>query len=237
MATERNNKFWLDNELQLSSFQSKWYKHLREEEAKKQVSPDYSMRGVLDRELERNFSNRITIVGPMMDTFLKEIGISFKSKLSRSKVTGVCGPLTMMIPWQVFRTLLCIFIGYKADTRYISGKKKGSSKEKQIVFIEQQSSAEKIWSPSRFDGTNYLCKRFFTKNKSKQTMYNRCAKIVVSKHTPIRMDYFFETQRLQMTYYIQRYDINDVALDLSLQNLINLENDTTTSTQENMAVE
>lgn len=233
MSSERNGKFWIHNELKLSSFEARWFQKLNEEEDRTMTTtPDYSMNGVLDRELERTLGNRVVLAGPMVDTYLKEIGCLMSSRLSRSKVTGICGPVTIMIPWQIFRTMMGVIIGYKADTKYISGKKKGCTTEKQVFFIDKQETAEKLWSPRRFDGTNYLTKRFFKKvltrtenGNKKETVYAGCAKVVVSTNTPIRIDYYFQNQRMQLTYYIQRYDDESIARDMHMQQLINTNSD------------
>ena len=68
-----------------------------------------------------------------------------------------------------------IFVAYGADIKNINKGKKNN-----VLFCEKLSSAKKIFSPSRFDGSNYLRKRFFTKSvdavsKIKETIYSGCA--------------------------------------------------------------
>ena len=65
---ERNQKFWLDNELKLSTFESEWYKKLSDGESLN-PSKDYSMNEELDGQLERTLGNHLALVGPMFDSY------------------------------------------------------------------------------------------------------------------------------------------------------------------------
>jgi len=55
------------------------------------------------------------------------------------------------------------------------------------------------------------------------TRYDGCAKVVVWLYTPMKFDYNTKTQRLVVSFFIQRYDKDDIAVDQTLQALINQE--------------
>ena len=115
------------------------------------------------------------------------------AKLSRGNVSGVAPPISFYIPWQVIRYMACLCSSYGADIKQVrpnSKRKVG----KTVIWLETPSTAEKILNPSRFDGTNVLKKRKHRKqkvagSKKSELKYDGMAKIVVTKYTPIRLDY------------------------------------------------
>ena len=118
--------------------------------------------------------------------------------------------------------------GYGGDIKMITSKNKKSSGGKMIIYIEKAETGEKLFSPSRFDGTNFLVKRQFKKKKNEETgkfelMYSGHAKVPVSLYTPIKFDYDLSNNHMRVTFYIQRYSEEGFAVDSAVQQLINQE--------------
>ena len=89
---ERNNKFWNQIELKLNSLSSSW-----DEEINK-VNQDFSMKEALDITLEKEVGCALTIVGPLLDSYLKAFGKGMLNRLSRSHHTGLQKPLNLLLP-------------------------------------------------------------------------------------------------------------------------------------------
>ena len=54
-----------------------------------------------------------------------------------------------------------------------------------------------------------------------ESVYNGRSTIAVTESTPFCMNYAMKTQRVTVTFYIQRYTAEDFVLDLSLQAQMN----------------
>jgi hypothetical protein len=92
------------------------------------------------------------------------------------------------------------------------------------VHVESYQNAAKVFSPVRFQGTNFLKKRHFQKvmeNGRNIFKYSGRAAVVVGKSTPMLFEYNFKQEKLTVTFYVQRYNKDDFSLDLLLQALIN----------------
>ena len=68
--------------------------------------PNYGMRD-LDSVLEERSQNKLELVGPMVDSYLKHIGLSILSKLGRSKNTGFMPPSMFLCRGPSFVTSAC----------------------------------------------------------------------------------------------------------------------------------
>ena len=96
-----------------------------------------------------------------------------------------------------------------------------SGKGKKIdIVIEKQTSARKIFCPSRFSAQNYLQKRKFKKADGKYHYIGRSS-VVVTRNTPITLHYNMTSNRLTLTAFIQRYTEENFAIDSQLQKLMN----------------
>ena len=86
--TERGDRFWNRNVVEMKfSVEHDWMKRVRFAESK----PNYGMRD-LDPVLEELTGNKLELIGPMLDGFIKEIGLSIHAKLGRSsKSSGIGG--------------------------------------------------------------------------------------------------------------------------------------------------
>ena len=216
MAERRNVNFWSKQVLGLGRFEPEWFKVMRND-------LDFSCGGDMGNHVEKTIGNRLLLSGPLIDSYLEEIAKNIASKLSRSKLTGLVPPITFFIPWEVMSNFAGIFVAYGAEIKNVN---KGKKNDKVVLFCEKLSSAKKIFSPSRFDGSNYLRKRFFTKSvdavsKIKETIYSGCAEFVFSINTPLRIDYVYSTSKAIITFSVQRYDKDDFCVDASLQKIIN----------------
>ncbi len=214
--TERSERFW--NQLLLSmkfSVEKLWLDAVWNCENK----PNYGMRD-LDKILEERASNKFELMGPLIDSFLKEIGRSFYSKLGRSRNTGLMPPIRLFIPYTIFRHICNITVGYGGCFK--------SDKSGMSVRVESFQNASKVFSPVRFQGTNFLKKRHFEKvneNGRNILKYSGRAAVVVGKSTPMLFEYNFRQEKLTVTFYVQRYNKDDFSLDLRLQALINESSD------------
>ena len=52
--------------------------------------------------LEEVIGNKLELFGPLIDSYLKEIGKGIVSKFNWSKVTGLATPVILCILWPVF---------------------------------------------------------------------------------------------------------------------------------------
>ena len=93
------------------------------------------------------------------------------------------------------------------------------------MTITRPDTAEKIWSPPRFSGENFLKKRHYEKIPKKgriiQTFSGKSI-VVVTQATPIEIKFSMKHQRITTTFYVQRYDRYGFAKDSNLQKLMNL---------------
>lgn len=211
--TERGECFWNRNVLEMKfSVEKKWMRDVRFAETK----PNYGMQG-LDPVLEELTGNKLELVGPMLDSYIKEIGLSFQAKLSRSRMTGLMTPNVLFMPYAIFKHLMVLVSGYGANVQSKDGKK---------ITIEVTSprTAENVWNPSRFQGENFLKKRHFEKIPSEGRMLQVLtgkSVVVVTASTPIQMSYSVKQQRITTLFYVQRYDRGGFAKDSSVQKLMN----------------
>ena len=79
-----------------------------------QNKPNYGM-AKMDPLLEEVVGNKLELVGPLVDSFLKEIGRSVSAKLSRSKATRLVNPVILFVPWPVFRHFFTLCRGYSGE--------------------------------------------------------------------------------------------------------------------------
>lgn len=105
--TDRGSRFWNTSLVEMKfSVERSWIKSVRKAKNK----PNYGMTN-MDGLLEEVVRNKLELCGPLIDSFLKEIGKSVLSKLNRSKVTGLASPVILFVPWQVYRHVLTLARG------------------------------------------------------------------------------------------------------------------------------
>ena len=221
MSTERanNSSFWKGNEEKVKEIEKEWYRKHVSDKDDHQI---FSMGGVLDGQLEKVVGSHLLLSGPLVDSYLNEIGKSFLEKLRRSNLTGLVPPITMFLPDKIFDNLASLIVGYKGDKEI----KVSSKKRKTVIFLDDNESAQKLFHPSRFDGTFFLSKRKFKKVVDEKSLkvsevYDGCARVVISLYTPVKFDYNHKSQKITISIFVQRYDSDDIPIDKALQALMN----------------
>ena len=150
-ATDRNEKFWNSSEVTMKfTLEGQWLRKVRVAKSK----PNYGM-GNLDGLLEEVIGNKIELAGPLIDSFLKQIGIAMKNKLCRSKATGLMNPVQIFIPWSIYRNILVLARGYGGDVQT------NTKMDKHYVTIAQMETALKLFSTVRFAGECVLAYQHF----------------------------------------------------------------------------
>ena len=77
---------------------------------------------------------------------LMQLGLSMKNELYRSKGAGMMNPVTLFIPWSIYRHILVIVRGYGGHVQC------NSYGSKYYVTIAQMDTAMKTFSTVRFAG-------------------------------------------------------------------------------------
>ena len=219
-TSERGNSFWAATDANMKfNVEAEWLKSVRSTDSK--LKPNYGM-GNMDSSHEEVVGNKLELVGPMLDSYLKEIGKSVKNKLCRSNCTGLVSPIALFMPWVIFKHLMVLATGYGGDFNQTKDGKSYS-----VTFIDFDSLF-KVFSPARFDGENFMKYRVFRKEPDQETgkptsTYKGRAAVVVSKNTPLIFRYSLKDSKVQVSFYVQRYTENDFAVDASLQTLVNMD--------------
>ena len=214
--TDRGSKFWNTSVVEMKfSVERRWIKSVRKAKNK----PDYGM-AKMDRQLEEVIGNKLELAGPLIDSYLKEIGRAIGSKLSRSKATGLVNPVVLFFPWPVFRHVLTLVRGYSGDVVVTSERARIS------ITLTEMNSLVKLFSPSRFSGENFIAHRHFRKVPSKSgkkllSVFDGRSPVVVTRNTPFKIDYQMRAEKVTVTFYVQRYNTDNFPVDTSIQSLMN----------------
>lgn len=196
------------------SVECSWIKSVRRAKNK----PNYGMRNI-GGLLEEVISNKLELCGPLMDSYLKEIGKGIVSKLNRSKGTGLATPVILFVPWPAFRHALTLARGY---SRIVESSSNGV---KHSIVFTKKVLLQKLLSLSRFSGENFIAYGHFKKVPSKSgkkmvSVFDGRSVVVTDKMLFI-MNYSMKTERVTVTFYVQRYTKGDFPVDVSLQALMN----------------
>ena len=92
-----------------------------------------------------------------------------------------------------------------------------------VLTLSSNNTAKKVFSLVRMKGTNCLKKRVYKSviHKGKRvSLLNGRAAIVVTDKSPILCCYNRKKECAVILFYVQQYDVNDFAIDLSLWKLI-----------------
>ena len=114
--------------------------------------PNYGMCG-LNGIMEEPMRNKTELVGPVVDSYVKHTGNLIYSKLGRSKNAGLMSPITIVIPWSIFRHICVLVVGYGGDMK--------TTIRKIVLTLSSNNSAKKVFSPVRIKGTNCLKKQVY----------------------------------------------------------------------------
>ena len=82
--------------------------------------------------LEEVCGNKLELFGPLVDSYLFEIGKQISTKLSHSKATLLASPFILFIPWPIFRHMTILFRGYGGDVTF-------EVKKNQKLFLHFQA--------------------------------------------------------------------------------------------------
>lgn len=137
--TERGSRFWSNTSVEMKFSIEEWMKLVHFAEDK----PNYGMRN-LDLVLEELTGNKLELVGPMLDGFIREIGSRMSSKLGRSRMTKLMTQFALFMPFQIFKHLWVLVQGYGGNAETSKNRERITRK------ISKPQTAAKIWSPARF---------------------------------------------------------------------------------------
>ena len=212
MASTRESCPWFELELKLHMVNDQWEDVINSDEK------FYSLDGALNPTIEREANTRLIVAGPMLDTYIKELGSIIINILSRGKGTGIQKTKSILIPWQVMVNLMKLIKRYGGKVE--SKVKKNKEKQFTITMVEQ-TYCEQVWHPRRC-GKKYLSRRKFKKEPLSpgKFAYDGYSKVLITSNTPICISYCTRTQKASMTFYVQRYDSEDIPLDAALQDKI-----------------
>ena len=144
--TERSERFWNASTVALKfSIEDVW----RDAVWKSPRKPNYGMRD-LDAILEERASYKLELTGPLIDSYLQEIGKGLFSKLGRSRNTGLMPPIKLFVPYAIFKHIWVIAVGYGGTQKRL--------KSGMTITVESFTNAAKLFSPVRFQGRNFLKK-------------------------------------------------------------------------------
>lgn len=210
-SSERNEKFWNTSTVEMKSIvEKKWIKAVRVAKNK----PNYGM-GEMDSLHEEVCGNKLEMAGPLIDCYLRELGEGLKKKQTHSKATGLVNPIVLFIPWIIFRHILTLARGYRCE---VNVSKSGKKIE---VTIANQAMARKMFCLSRFSGQNYLSHSKFKKLSDGKYRYSGRSAVVITKNTPMKLDYNMTANRVTLSAFIQRYTEDGFAIDSQLQKIMN----------------
>ena len=213
--TERPEFFWNRAMIAMKfNVESKWLDAVWRCKTK----PNYGMQN-LDATLEERCLLKLELTGPLVDGYLREIGRAFAAKLGRSRNTGLMPPVKLFVPYTIFRHICTICVGYGGTLTC------NNVKGQIVVKINSIATATKVFSPVRFGGDNFLRKRHYSKVKEAGRnilQYQGKAAVVVGEQTPILFEYSQKHEKATITFFVQRYDKDDFAMNLQLQALCNV---------------
>ena len=106
--TERSDRFWNGASVAMKfSVEWLWLHSVW----KCKDKPNYGMRN-LDGILKERASNKLELTGPLIDSYLRELGKCIFSKLGRSRNTALMPPVKMFVPYAMFWHLCNVTGGY-----------------------------------------------------------------------------------------------------------------------------
>ena len=104
-------------DLRENTEREKKFCNVNEVERRARRRPNYGM-GNMNSGLEEICGNKLELTGPLIDSYLLEIGNQVSVKLTRSKATSLASPVILFVPWLVFRYITVLFRGYSAEVTF-----------------------------------------------------------------------------------------------------------------------
>ena len=131
--TERGQKFWNTREVEMKfSFKRECIKAVSWARGR----PNYGM-GNMNHGLEEVCGNKRELSGPLVDSYLLEIGKQISTKPSPSKTTQLGSPVILFIPSQIFCRITVLFRGYGGEVKFDSKKLKITSTLSSMETVEK----------------------------------------------------------------------------------------------------
>lgn len=123
LLAECGYTFKTSQEISHGSFEDVWYKNqVYPPPVLSLLTPDCSSGGDLESALGIVILDCFFLTGPVINTYLKEIGKCIKKKLSQSNLTGLIHPTVLLIAASIVHHLTPICAGYGAAIKPVVGK-------------------------------------------------------------------------------------------------------------------
>ena len=217
LRTDRGSNYWDPAIVVMKSkLETTWIEAVNAAEGK----PDLSMRGKLDEDVE-DLGYKLTLIGPLVDYFLRVVSKGIKQRLRKSRATGLMNPFTCNIPFDLMKYICVMWRNYEGKLTTTGNVMQFTAKSKATV--------EKLFCPARFDGSPTLWKRHYNvlrtrtytgKRKVSRVLAGKSV-VVVSELTPFTMIYNIKSGNLKVSFYRQNYNADGLAEDMTLQRLLN----------------
>ena len=220
LRTDRGSGFWDPVIVQMKAkFEPIWLDAINNAYG----TPDLSMRGSLDEEVE-DLGYKLLLVGPLVDSYLKNLANGVKRRLRKSHTTGLMNDFSFFVPLDVIKYMIVMWRNY--------GGQSVTDRKKMTFTAKSKSTLEKFLAPSRFDDSCCLRKKHFHKvrqprapgRKRGRVEYvpNGHSTVVISENTPFCMQYNVRSGFLSVSFYRQNYNIYGIAEDTTLQAVLNI---------------
>ena len=132
---ERGERFWNTSILEMKFLvEREWIKAVRGATGK----PNYGMLN-MDNQFEEVIGNKLELVGSVINSYLFELGKTLRSKLSRSKATGLVNPVSLFFAWAIFCLLLTFCRGYSSE---VNTTRDGC---KHLITLTQMNSLKRLF--------------------------------------------------------------------------------------------
>ena len=146
----------------------------------------------VDKEVE-DIGYKLTVVEPLVDFYLKHIGVAIRHRLRRSRKTGLTNDFSTTIPWDLMK-YICV-LWHKYGGTIVTNL----HSKKMVLTAVNFATFEKLFSHARFCGGNYLKRQHYVvvsqpkrKNNHVFFFFQGRSAVVVPEKTPFinfRMDY------------------------------------------------
>ncbi|XP_019632527.1 PREDICTED: uncharacterized protein LOC109476099 [Branchiostoma belcheri] len=156
-----------------------------------------------------------------------QLGQGMSRRLRPRFHTGLA-VFSINVPPTLWRHLEALLTGYGGTaTRQYCVSRAGLRSVR--VTIPDITTAQRIWSPARRDGTNYLCRRHFQRarhiGQDGQIHYTSTfqgySAVVVSSLTPVVVTSHLRTGITTCSFFRQNYTEGGLAINTSLQATLN----------------
>ncbi|KAI8493362.1 hypothetical protein Bbelb_287590 [Branchiostoma belcheri] len=181
----------------------------------------------MSADIEAAVGFNLTLVGPLVDHYIMQLGQGMSRRLRPRFHTGLA-VFSINVPPTLWRHLEALLTGYGGTaTRQYCVSRAGLRSVR--VTIPDIATAQRIWSPARRDGTNYLCRRHFQRarhiGQDGQIHYTSTfqgySAVVVSSLTPVVVTSHLRTGITTCSFFRQNYTEGGLAINTSLQATLN----------------